>query len=165
MGTFSCMRTILLFLLCFFKIYSSNAQPKIGAIAPEIKLENAAGEAVSLSSLKGKVVLIDFWASWCGPCRKSNRAISPIYKKYRSKGFEVYAISLDHDTIAWQKAISTDRITWLQFNEQGNVANSTARAWNVEFLPTSFLLDKQGMIVSIDPASRELERYLYQALK
>lgn len=141
------------------------AQPKIGNLAPEIVLADQQGRPTSLHALRGKVVLIDFWASWCGPCRKSNRALLPIYRTWKEKGFEIYGISLDQDPAAWQKAIAEDQITWMQFNEKGGWDTPTANAWKIEYLPTSFLLDRNGKIISVDPSPEELRRYLRQALK
>lgn len=149
--------------VCLFT--SVNAQPKIGTLAPEIILQDKNGKAISLTSLRGKIVLVDFWASWCMPCRKSNNSILPLYDKYRKKGFEVYGISLDQDPADWQKAVKADRIEWLQFNEKGGWDTPTANAWKIELLPTSFLLDKNGIIISIDPSPTELSKYLEQALK
>lgn len=159
------MKTIILSLLAAICVINVYAQPKIGSVAPEITLTDKSGQSITLSSLRGKVVLVDFWASWCMPCRKSNRSILPVYNRYKDKGFEVYGISLDDDATAWQKAISVDRITWLQFNEKGSVANSTAETWNIEFLPTSFLIDKNGKIITIDPSEKDLNKYLQLALK
>ncbi|ULQ53544.1 peroxiredoxin family protein [Flavihumibacter fluvii] len=159
------MKALLSALFTMVIFLTVNAQPKIGTIAPDISLTNNNGQTIKLSSLRGKVVLVDFWASWCMPCRKSNHAILPVYNKYKNKGFEVYGISLDQDSVAWQKAVMADRINWLQFNETGGWETNTANAWKIEFLPTSFLLDKNGMIISIDPGTTELNKYLQQALK
>jgi peroxiredoxin len=155
--------TLLVFLLGIG--IHGQAQPKIGSVAPDIQLTNSNGEQVSLHSLRGKVVLVDFWASWCMPCRKSNRSIVPVYNRFKNKGFEIYGISLDQDTASWHKAVNTDRISWLQFNDRTDGASNTAAIWQIAFLPTSFLLNKKGEIVSVDPGAVELQKYLSQALK
>lgn len=141
------------------------AQPKIGTQVPEVSIPDKAGVTQSLSSLKGKVVLVDFWASWCVPCRRSNKQLVAIYEQYGKKGFEIYGISLDEDKQAWQKAVAADKISWLQVNEPGGWNTPTAVAWNIEQLPSSFLVDKQGRVVSIDPTPAELEKYLKEALQ
>lgn len=159
------MKTLFVLVCSLLLTTIGFAQPKIGSIAPDIVLNDQQGNPVTLYSLRGKVVLIDFWASWCGPCRKSNRFLLPIYRTWKKKGFEIYGISLDQDPAAWQKAIKEDQISWLQFNEKGGWDTPTANAWKIEYLPTAFLLDRNGKIISIDPGPEELRRYLRQALK
>ncbi len=142
-----------------------NAQPKIGQQAPEILLKNTAGKDLRLSELKGKYVLVDFWASWCAPCRKSNKQLGPVYDLYKKKGFEIVGISLDEEEAAWKKAVATDKINWIQFRQDGGWYAPVALAWGIEQLPTSFLLDKTGTIISIDPPAGEIEAVLRQGLK
>ena len=158
------MKTFILGLLQVLLFATVHAQPKIGTIAPEIALNDQNGQLKSLSSLRGKVVLVDFWASWCMPCRRSNRQMAPLYRKYQPKGLEIFGVSLDEDPAAWKKAMVADKIKWWQVNESGwNAAN--AMAWGIEMLPTAFLLDKEGRIISIDPTPVELEKYLQKALQ
>ena len=137
-----------------------HSQPRYGQQAYEIALPTMNGDSVKLSSLKGKVVLIDFWASWCGPCRHSNKELVKLYSKYKSKGFEIYGISIDDNAEAWKKAIAADRITWKQVNEQGGWESSLANAWKIEVIPSSFLLDKEGKLIAKDPTASEIERFL-----
>lgn len=158
------MRTFLFVIGAILVAASSYAQPKVGQKAPEISITDINGKVRTLSSLRGKVVLVDFWASWCMPCRRSNREVAPIYNRFANKGFEIFAISLDTDKSAWKQAIDKDRITWWQMLEPGGWEGATALAWKIEQLPTSFLVDRQGVIISIDPGPTELQRYLQQAL-
>lgn len=139
----------------------SFSQPNVGDKAKEITLPDAKGKNINLSSLKGKVVLVDFWASWCVPCRKKVPAIKKTYAKYKPKGFEIYGISLDDDAASWKQALKEDRITWLHVNDaKGDVAG----LWNVNYIPNTFLLDKTGKIIAINPSLEELNTLLQKLL-
>lgn len=159
------LRTLLFSLLLVFTYSASVAQPKTGEMASEISLPDPNGQPVSLLGLRGKVVLIDFWASWCGPCRYSNKRIAPIYEKYKTAGFEIFAVSLDENLSAWNRAIIADKISWLQVNDNGGWQAKTAVNWGIEQIPTSFLLDKEGRIVAIDPSEEKLVHLLGKLLK
>ena len=137
-----------------------NAQPKQGQVAADIALPSVRGDTIHLSSLKGKVVLLDFWASWCGPCRSSNKELTKLYPKYKSKGFEILGVSLDDDHSKWKMAIAKDKITWLQVNEPGGWDAKTAMMWNISAIPTSFLIDKEGKLLAMDLTGKELEKAL-----
>ncbi len=153
--------TILVFTLCSTFIY---AQPKIGEQVPDIVLKDNNGVTQKLSELKGKVVLIDFWASWCSPCRWSNRELRNLYSDYKNKGFEIFAISLDKNEADWKKAINADKIKWMQVSEPGGWDASVALAWKIEALPASFLIDKEGKIIMLDPGKKQLEAELKKLL-
>jgi peroxiredoxin len=137
-----------------------NAQPKQGQLAADIALPSVSGDTIRLSSLKGKVVFLDFWASWCGPCRVSNRNLVKLYSKYKSKGFEILGVSLDDEKQKWKNAIKQDKISWLQVNEAGGWDAKTAIAWNISAIPTSFLIDKEGKLLAMDLEGKELEKAL-----
>ncbi len=127
----------------------------IGNIAPEIVMQDVNGKTLKLSSLKGKVVLIDFWASWCGPCRRENPNVVEAFNKYKdrkfkdAKGLEIFSVSLDKNKDAWIKAIKDDRLDWpnhvsdLQYWQ-----NAAAKTYGVNSIPTNFLIDAKGIIVA-----------------
>ena len=144
--------------IVFFK--TANAQPHQGEMAQEIALPSVSGDTIHLSSLKGKVVLLDFWASWCGPCRSSNKELTKLYPKYKNKGFEILGVSLDDELSKWKTAIAKDKITWLQVNEPGGWDAKTAAMWNISAIPTSFLIDKEGKLIAMDLTGKELEKAL-----
>jgi thiol-disulfide isomerase/thioredoxin len=124
----------------------------------QIKLPNVKGDSLTLASYKGKVVLLDFWASWCMPCRAANKQLVKLYAKYKANGFEIFSVSMDEDKKDWEKAIVKDKISWIQVNDpRGGWEAKTAADWNVSVLPTSFLINKKGDVVAIDPEGKELE--------
>ncbi|MDB4173419.1 AhpC/TSA family protein [Bacteroidia bacterium] len=135
-----------------------------GAMAPDIKLKTPAGDSLALSSLRGKVVLIDFWASWCGPCRKENPNVRRIYEKYKDQGFEIYGVSLDNNASRWNDAIAKDGLTWKHVSDLAGWQSSAAKLYGVRSIPATFLLDKEGRIYKSGFRSHELEGLLQQLL-
>ncbi len=120
-----------------------------GAIAPEIVLNDPNGKSIPLSSLRGKVVLIDFWAAWCGPCRQELPNVVEAYKKYNKKGFEVYSVSLDKDKQQWTDAIKKDGLTWSSHvSDLGYWQSAVVPLYKIQGIPLTFLIDKEGRIIS-----------------
>ena len=150
----------LLIAIFLLAISGAEAQIKQGYDAPDIALPSVNGDTIRLSSLKGKVVLLDFWASWCGPCRISNKQLVKLYPKYKAKGFEILSVSLDDDKGKWVKAIKKDNISWLQVNDGGGWDARTAVSWQIYAIPTSYLVDKNGKLVAKDLEGKELEKAL-----
>jgi peroxiredoxin len=142
----------------------ANAQLKVGDVPPEISLPNAKDSLINLSSFKGKVILVDFWASWCAPCRAANPGVVRLHNKYSAKGFEVLGISIDSKKAAWLKAIRDDKIKYTQVNDAAGWNSLVAEKYKVEQIPTSFLLDKTGKIVAIDLEGVQLENKIKQLL-
>jgi thiol-disulfide isomerase/thioredoxin len=134
----------------------ASAQLKIGEAVPEIALPGKSDTIIQLSTLAGKVVLIDFWASWCGPCRAANPSVQKLFKKYRDSGFAVYAISLDVNRPMWLRAIRHDKLTYTQVIDTDGWLSKVAEKYYVDAIPTNFLLDRTGKIVAINLEGREL---------
>jgi peroxiredoxin len=141
------------------------AAPKVGDMAPEIELPNPEGKVMKLSSLRGKVVLLDFWASWCGPCRHENPVTVAAYEKYKSKGFTVFSVSLDRSKPKWVQAIKADDLSWENHVSDLQFWNSAPAAqYGVEAIPATFLIDQNGKIIAKDLRGNDLERALSKAL-
>ncbi len=132
----------------------------IGSTAPEIKLNDPNGKEIALSSLRGKVVLIDFWASWCGPCRSENPNNVKLYNEYKNKGFEVYGVSLDKNKEDWTKAIMEDKLTWVHVSDLKFWSSEAAAKYKVESIPATFLLDKEGKIIAKNLRGEELNAFV-----
>lgn len=148
----------------FHQMVSQMVTTKSGETAPEINLPDPYGKNIALSSLRGKVVLVDFWASWCGPCRKEMPNVKAAYEKYKSKGFEIYGVSLDRELSDWTDAIKKDGITWPQVSDLKYWDCVAAKQYNVQGIPFTVLLDKEGKIIAKNLRGPELEAKLKEVL-
>ena len=145
--------------------HAAGVSTNIGAIAPELAFSNPDGKILKLSDLRGKVVLIDFWASWCRPCRMENPNVVAAYHKYNKKGFEVYSVSLDRDKAGWVKAIADDKLVWSNHvSDLKYWSSEAARLYGVSGIPATFLLDKEGRIVAKNLRGADLDRAVEQLL-
>lgn len=127
-----------------------------GKPAPDFTLQTPEGKQVSLSSFKGKYVLIDFWASWCGPCRKENPNVVKAYNQFKDKNFTVLGVSLDEDKATWQAAIAKDKLTWTHVSDLKGWSSSAATLYGIQSIPANFLLDKDGKIIAKDLRGEDL---------
>ena len=130
----------------------------IGSMAPDITLQDPQGNVVSLSSMKGKVVMLDFWASWCKPCRKENPNVVKMYNKFKGKGFEIYGVSLDENKDEWVKAITNDELTWKHVCDFGGWYSAAAKTYDVTSIPFTVLITKEGRIANKGLRGEALEK-------
>ena len=137
---------------------------QVGKTAPDINLPNPDGEIVPLSSLRGKVVLVDFWAQWCRPCRMENPNIVEAYHNYKDKGFEVYGVSLDRSKDKWLQGIEEDGLSWTHVSDLKYWQSEAARTYNISAIPASFLLDKNGKIIAKNLRGPSLHKKLKEIL-
>lgn len=139
--------------------------------APEITATLWNGEAFQLSDLRGKYVLLDFWGSWCGPCRKDNPNLVELYEKYNGQrfreaaGFEIVSIGIETDQQRWLSAIRNDHLRWrYHISEFQNFDSPIAQQYGVRQIPTKYLLDKNGTIIGVNQSAKEIDRFLANEL-
>ena len=132
----------------------------VGQPAPEISLPTPEGQVIPLSSMKGKYVLVDFWAKWCGPCRQENPNVVRVFQKYKDKGFTVYGVSLDRKREDWLQAIKEDNLTWTHVSDLKYWQSEAAKTYNITGIPFSLLLDPNGVIIAKNLRGAALEQKL-----
>lgn len=143
-----------------------NAGLGVGDLAPDLVFPDPNGKTRKLSDLRGKVVLIDFWASWCRPCRMENPNVVKVYNNYKDKGFEVFSVSLDQQKNSWTKAIKDDGLVWENHVSDLKYWHSEAASiYNVNAIPATFLIDEKGVIVAKNLRGQSLENALAKLLK
>ena len=155
------------------KLEQQKTGLNIGDIAPDLKFNNKDGKAYSLSDLRGKIVLLDFWASWCGPCRRENPNLVAAYKKYSkatfnsAKGFEIYSLSLDKNKAAWVKAIKDDQLDLWKYHVsdlQGWYSKG-AQKYGISQIPYNFLIDESGKIIGKNLRGENLHKAIDKIVK
>lgn len=135
-----------------------------GMLAPDFSQPDSSGKAISLSSLRGRYVLVDFWASWCKPCRADNKELVKVYAQFRDKNFTVFGVSVDTKRDAWLKAVKDDHLSWLQVSDLKK-GNAAADLYQITGVPTTYLLDPDGVIVAKNIHGKALEELLRELLK
>jgi peroxiredoxin len=147
------------------KILETSATIKIGDKAPDFAAPSPNGKKISLMESLGKVTIVDFWASWCGPCRSENPNIVALYKEFHDKGLNIIGVSLDKDAAKWKEAIAKDGLTWNQISNLKHWQEPIAKQYNVSAIPATFILDQNGKIVAKDLRSDALKAKVKELLE
>lgn len=138
---------------------------EIGMIAPEFTQIDMNGNPISLKNYKGKYVLLDFWASWCAPCRRETPYLKKCFEKYKSKGFIIISVSLDSEKDRWLDAIQKDDMTWIQVSDLNFWNNKVAKLYKVSSIPSTFLIEPSGKIIAKNISMAELKEFLYKNIR
>lgn len=141
------------------------AKTQGGAKAPDFTLPDAKGNEVTMSTVKGKIKIIDFWASWCGPCRLNNPALKALYEEYHPKGLEIIGVSLDTNKANWEKAIEKDGLTWINVSSLKGWNCDVVRLYNITGVPSVLVLDENNNIIATGLRGEQLKMFLHENLK
>ncbi|EDO27536.1 predicted protein [Nematostella vectensis] len=146
------------------KTLKSMNNLSIGKKAPEFSAPSPEGKMISLKESLGKITIIDFWASWCGPCRAENPNVVAMYNKYHSKGLNMIGVSLDRDGTKWKEAIKKDGLTWAHVSNLKFWQDPIAELYNIKSIPATYILDEKGIIIAKDLRGEELEAKVKELL-
>ena len=160
-------KLLIILLLSNSLAYSQNSGTNIGDRALELAYNNPNGEEMNLFDIKNKLILIDFWASWCGPCRRENPNLVDAFKKYNKtkfkdgNGFEIYSLSLDKNQEAWLKAINQDQLFWeYHVSDLGGWQSEGSQKYNIKSIPSNVLINNKGIIIAKNLKGQSLHRFL-----
>jgi peroxiredoxin len=146
-------------------VLKTKSKPQAGAVAPELTMNDTEGKSFSLSSLKGKYVLVDFWASWCGPCRGENPNVVAAYNKFKDKNFTILGVSLDDNKEAWLNAIAVDKLTWKHISDLKRWNSAAIPLYKIDGIPYNVLLNPEGQIIASSLRGEMLISKLEEILK
>ena len=150
------MRKLFITFFIIVNTFILNAQIKVGDKLPAITLKSSSNSDVNLTSFQGKYILIDFWASWCGPCRLGNKKLVKLHNEVSSDKMEIIGISIDTDTNKWLKAVEKDKIKFTQLIDSKGFDAETAIQFGVEELPSKFLFNEEGVLIAKNPTEEEI---------
>lgn len=154
-----------IFIIGSFCPVATIAQPRKGDKAPELILPDAQGKNIAISSFKGSVVLLDFWASWCAPCRENSPELVKLYATFKGQGFQILGVSVDDNRTAWQRAVKADKMTWPQVIVPASAKNRVLSTYGVSYIPATFLMDRNGVLQEADLQGVALEEAVRRLLR
>ncbi len=147
------------------EVLNVNKRTAIGSTAANFTLPTPEGKKIQLSDFRGRYLLLDFWASWCGPCRQENPNVVKAYQMFKNKGFTVLGVSLDEDADKWKEAIQEDKLNWTHVSDLHGWKSDCVALYGIEAIPSNFLLDKEGKIIAKNLRGKDLEDKLAEILK